>query len=322
MHPVSLPRTSSRQRSLPPFPLSAKRKRRSEFLRTETALQINESRKLISSSEGLGWSGMLGLQAHTQPMQRTVLPASHLFFAVPLQNLNLAIEIDGHTHEGELRANHHGIIAPGVKYELDLLEPCDHFYLYIKNEVLTEVADEIYGKRLDDIDMRSPVEANEASLQYLLNSCMQMLDEPQDSSFRSDYMARAIAAEFFSKHTQLRTTPQLADSGAPLSSVQVQRISDYMQAHLHGDFQIADIAASIGLSRSTFFRRFILTVKKTPNQYLQMLRVEKAKQMLADSQLPLVDIGFACGYSDQSHFSRLFKRLVGATPREYRMAAA
>lgn len=320
MNPASTPNTRFRQRNLPPFPLAAKR--RSEFLRAETALQINETRKLINSSEGLGWSGMLALQARTQAMQRTVPPASHLFFAVPLQNLNLSIELDGRTHEGELRANHHGIIAPGVKYELDLLEPCDHFYLYIKNDVLTEVADEIYGKRLHDIDMHSPVEANEPGMQHLLNTCMHMLDEPQDSSFRSDYMARAIAAEFFSKYTHLRTRPQLADSKAPLSSMQVQRIRDYMQANLHGHFQVADIAASIGLSRSAFFERFIHTVKKTPNQYLQMLRIDKAKQLLANTELALVDIGFACGYADQSHFSRMFKRLIGVSPRQYRIEAA
>ncbi|RQO33509.1 AraC family transcriptional regulator [Herminiimonas sp. KBW02] len=318
---MSLPsahRTYASQRDIPPFPLAHKRKRRSEFLRAEAAPQSRETRELIGSSEGLGWSGMLGLQARPHPMERTVLPTSHLFFAVPLQNQHLMIEMDGRTYEGELSANSHAIIAPGVKYALNLLDSADHFYLHIRNEVLVDVADQIFGKRLDEIDMYSPLQETDKTLQSLLSTCMHMLNEPQDSSFRSDYIAQAIIAEYFAKHTQLRQTPRVAESKIPLSRAQVQRIHDYMQANLHDSFQIADIAAGIGMSRTIFFERFVHTIKKTPNQYLQIVRVHRARQLLQDKKLSLVDIALSCGYADQSHFASSFKRLVGLSPSKYR----
>lgn len=317
-----VPTISVQKKGLPPFPLAAKGKTRPEFSRQDTAPQGNETRKIISTSEGMGWSGMLGMQASPYVMEKKVLPASHLFFAVPLENQNLAIEIDGHQYQGQLCVNNHAIVAPGARYTLNLLDSAEHFYLYIKNDVLTDVANELFGKRLDAIDMHSPVETSDRNLQQLLKACMHMLGDAHDSSFRSDYMARAIVAEYYTKHTQLREMPQLAESKVPLSSMQVQRVHDYMQDHLHESFQIADLAASIGMSRTIFFERFIHTVKKTPNQYLQILRVNRAKELLADRKLSLSDIAFACGYADQSHFARFFKRFVGATPGKYRVEIA
>ena len=56
--------------------------------------------------------------------------------------------------------------------------------------------------------------------------------------------------------------------------------------------------------------------------YLNEFRVDKAQQLIRDSRLSLKDVGTAVGYSDANYFTRVFKRLTGQTPSEYRMAAA
>ena len=58
------------------------------------------------------------------------------------------------------------------------------------------------------------------------------------------------------------------------------------------------------------------------NAYLNEYRVNKARQLILDPRLSLKDIGAAVGYSDANYFTRVFKRLTGQTPSEYRMAAA
>ncbi|RQO33508.1 AraC family transcriptional regulator [Herminiimonas sp. KBW02] len=294
---------------------------RFEFLQNEISIfpSLNDTRTVVRSSDGLGWENMFATLTQATPLAESIEPASYLFFAVPMQNLDLAIQIDGRTHKAEMAAHSQGIIAPGVRYELNLLQACDIFYLYIKNDVLTDVANEVFNKRLDEIDLYSPLEETDVSIQHLLNVCLHMLEETPDSSFRSDYIARAIVAQFYSRHTQLRDTPRVHDSTVPFSRAQTQRINDYMQAHLHETFQIADVAASIGMSRTIFFERFVHTIKKTPNQYLQILRVNRAKELLHHQQLSLADIASACGYADQSHFARFFKRFVGLTPGKYRI---
>ena len=56
--------------------------------------------------------------------------------------------------------------------------------------------------------------------------------------------------------------------------------------------------------------------------YLNEYRVNKARQLILDPRLSLKDIGAAVGYSDANYFTRVFKRLTGQTPSEYRVAAA
>ena len=315
----TLPLASLRQSNNASPPLHPKRKPRAEFLYKETSLGYLDRKELIKGSEGLGWSNMIATLTKRSPLESIVPPESSLFFGIPMQNLKVSVEREGRDFHGVIPANRPGIIAPGIKYRLHLPQPSELFYIYIKNEVMVEVADEIFGKQLGDIDIYSPLEENDTTLQHLLQTCMHMLSETHDSSFRSDYIARAIVAQVYSKHTHLRDIPRAYDSNAPLSQAQIRRISDYMQSHISGDFQVAELAASIGLSRTIFFERFLHTTKHTPNQYLQILRVNKAKQLLRDRKLSLADIAFACGYADQSHFARFFKRFVGASPGKYRV---
>ncbi len=78
------------------------------------------------------------------------------------------------------------------------------------------------------------------------------------------------------------------------------------------------MAASSGLAPRTFKRRFKAATTSTPIAYVQRVRVERAKRLLETSRDPIEDISWAVGYQDTASFRRLFKRLTGLTPGEYR----
>lgn len=73
-----------------------------------------------------------------------------------------------------------------------------------------------------------------------------------------------------------------------------------------------------GMTNRTFTRRFRSATGVTPNQYLQLCRIEQAQQLLRQSNLTIGDISFSVGYQDVSFFARLFRRQLGITPSEYR----
>ena len=56
----------------------------------------------------------------------------------------------------------------------------------------------------------------------------------------------------------------------------------------------------------------------SPYQFVMDYRAEQARKLLADKQRPLSDIALACGFADQAHFTRIFKRLTGETPKAFR----
>ncbi|WP_457831280.1 helix-turn-helix transcriptional regulator, partial [Staphylococcus aureus] len=77
---------------------------------------------------------------------------------------------------------------------------------------------------------------------------------------------------------------------------------------------IAQVAQECRLTPSHFARAFRRSTGLAPHGYLMQLRLEEAKKLLLQPHLPLVDIALICGFGDQSHFTRVFGRLTGATP--------
>lgn len=103
-----------------------------------------------------------------------------------------------------------------------------------------------------------------------------------------------------------------------LSKGQEARAKELLASHLDGDVLVGDVAAACGMSRSSFMRGFRATTGTTPMQWLTRLRIETAKQLLADSRLSLAEIGVRCGFADQSHFTRVFCARTGVPPGAWR----
>ncbi|RYG62984.1 AraC family transcriptional regulator [bacterium] len=91
-------------------------------------------------------------------------------------------------------------------------------------------------------------------------------------------------------------------------------VRDYIEDELDSDLSLNEMAEIAGLSPYHFARCFKETAGKTPHQYVISRRVERARQLLATSRLSLAQIALQCGFSDQSHLSRQFKRSLGVTP--------
>jgi transcriptional regulator of acetoin/glycerol metabolism len=100
----------------------------------------------------------------------------------------------------------------------------------------------------------------------------------------------------------------------------LRRICEHIESHLEDNISLAVLAADAGLSLYHFARAFRHSMGIAPHRYVMQERVRKAQQLLARTDLPLATIAAAVGFSDQSHFSRHFRRLAGTTPSGFRRA--
>lgn len=93
-------------------------------------------------------------------------------------------------------------------------------------------------------------------------------------------------------------------------------------AHLHADcarpWTLELLAAEVGLSRTTLAERFRGAMGDTPLNYLRAVRMQRAMRLLADTRQTLEQVAQAVGYQDAFGFSKVFKRTVGVSPREFR----
>lgn len=98
----------------------------------------------------------------------------------------------------------------------------------------------------------------------------------------------------------------------------VERARRWLNTKLDQEWNMAGLARHCHCSPRTLLRRFQEALGISPIQYVQQLRVERAKALLETTQLSLADITARCGYEDISSFSNLFKRWAQLTPKEYR----
>lgn len=103
-----------------------------------------------------------------------------------------------------------------------------------------------------------------------------------------------------------------------LAPWRVKRVADYIESNIGSNFRVADLADSVQLSRAHFAREFKKTFGQTPFAYVKARRVRHAQDIMANTQEPLSQIALACGMCDQSHFVRVFSRVVGMTPGQWR----
>ena len=92
----------------------------------------------------------------------------------------------------------------------------------------------------------------------------------------------------------------------------------FLEGHYAETVSMAAMAAMAGLSATHFNRQFLATFGRSPTQFIHSLRIEKGRQLLAQTDRDIGVIALELGYHDQSHFTRKFKVITGLTPRVYR----
>jgi AraC family transcriptional regulator len=98
----------------------------------------------------------------------------------------------------------------------------------------------------------------------------------------------------------------------------LRRVLDYIDHALDQDMSMQALAQEASLSVPHFMRAFRQSTGHTPLRYVTQQRIERARRLLVASTLPLVDIAAACGFADQAHMNKCFRRLFGDTPGRLR----
>jgi transcriptional regulator GlxA family with amidase domain len=98
----------------------------------------------------------------------------------------------------------------------------------------------------------------------------------------------------------------------------IAQIQFWLRTNLNADLGLEEIATKFGLSQRSFTRRFKAATGVRATQYWQQLRIEMAKDLLASSNLTIQEIADQVGYQDQGHLTRLFKKHINQTPKDYR----
>lgn len=139
--------------------------------------------------------------------------------------------------------------------------------------------------------------------------------EQLNGQFYFDSLTTAFIAHLLHHHTDRVPEPQKRVNG--LSKQRIQRAVDYIHSNLNLDLSLAELSEVVYVSPSYFAMSFKEATGVSPHQYIIRCRIDRAKQLLKDSDLSISRISQDLGFSHQSHLNYHFKRVVGITPKTF-----
>jgi two-component system, response regulator YesN len=144
----------------------------------------------------------------------------------------------------------------------------------------------------------------------------------------NDYLAKPIRLESLLRIVQaLLPRGEVVASRSPWRVDESERVDDriqhvvtFLEQHFADGVTMADLAATIGLSRFHFSRLFHRATGRTFQTYVAQLRVDRAKMLLANHAIAVTHVARSVGFKGVSHLDRTFRKIVGQSPTEYRRA--
>jgi AraC family transcriptional regulator len=141
------------------------------------------------------------------------------------------------------------------------------------------------------------------------------------SRIYAESLANVLAVNLLRRHSSLgrssaRKLEHERASGLPEASLRTAL--DYVGDNLAEDLTLAEIAREVSMSPYHFSRMFKLSTGFSPHRYVMRQRIERAKVLLKDTDLPVGVVAQEVGFASPSHFAQQFRRLVGVSPRSFR----
>lgn len=157
----------------------------------------------------------------------------------------------------------------------------------------------------------------------ICNAGVLLLDALGSKDVGSAVMYEALARVFLIKLIQKYgdRRDEDAEFRTGFTAAHYKRVLDFIEAHYGRTIVLEELAQEAGISPFHFARQFKKTIGQSPMQFVRSFRIDRAKLLLEDANLPLIDIALRCGFADQAHFSRVFKQATGQTPKAFRTKA-
>src|SRR5690348_176354 len=105
-----------------------------------------------------------------------------------------------------------------------------------------------------------------------------------------------------------------------LAPQRLNRVLAYIEEHVDERVAVQQLAATVHMSPFHFTRVFKVAIGHSPHAYLTRVRMERARELLATTQMPIVEVARRVGFQTQAHFTCVFRRHSGTTPRAFRVA--
>jgi AraC family transcriptional regulator len=278
----------------------------------------------VVSSEDRGWRG-LEASRFRYATEGFYLPgfANHAVVVHLGATAELIEREEGRLHRATVRRGDVSVVPAGLESEWwwEDGREVDRLHMYLDPAVLRRAAEEA-GTHPERLEVLNSVAVRDPILE---RTGMALLEElvlggPADRLY-AESLAQVLAVRLLRHHSSLGRGPSRSlhpDRTGRLSEPVLRSVIDYVGDNLSRDLSLAEIAAAANLSPYHFARAFKRSTGLSPHQYVLHRRIERAKDLLKGTDLPVGVVALRVGFASPSHFSQQFKRIVGTPPSAFR----
>lgn len=239
-----------------------------------------------------------------------VNPGERFLVAIALRPLEWRLSLDGRmVQDGLASAGTCHVTPPSVLAGAAFRGPYDMLHLHVPVEVIAE-----YGA--DGLWTGLPP-ARDPIVERLGRALLEAGTLGGDlGPAYAEHLGLAILARLAAG----AGVPEREGPGLP--KWRLKRVRDYVEAHLAEPLTLAEIASVCGLTRVHFATQFRVATGLPPHEFVLRRRIERAQELLGRAELSILEVALSVGFHTHSHFTSVFRRIVGWTPSEWRRAQA
>lgn len=235
----------------------------------------------------------------------------------------LAERAEGRLHRALVRKGDVSVVPAGLESEWwwEDGKKVDRVHTYLDPALLREAASEA-GADPDRVEVLNSVSVRDP---FLEQAGMALLEEIASGGpagrLYAESLASVLAVHLLRNHSSLgRGASRSLDPerAGRLPEASLRATMDYVGDNLSGDLSLAEIAATVNLSPYHFARAFKRSIGLSPHRYVVRQRIERAKELLTNTDLPVGEVAKRTGFASPSHFSQQFRRAVGVAPSAFR----
>ena len=194
-------------------------------------------------------------------------------------------------------------------------EPFEAVLVILSTPLFNAALEEVFGVNATNARLADVSGFEDPRLTSLLQQLRDEVSNPEASALFVRGIAQAVAVHLARKYTEVS---EAATGSSALPTFKLRRVTDWMVEHLADEFNLARLAAQVGMSEFHFNRLFKKATGVPPSQYQIKLRIDAARRLLRETDYSVIRVGNEIGYSNPSHFARIFRKETGLTPSDYR----
>jgi AraC family transcriptional regulator len=281
---------------------------------------------LLASSEKAGWEG-LAMRAFHEPMrlENWIDPPGSDIGLMLVVGGSMEIEqrpLNGRwqkmtARSGDIFLSPGQNVAHETRWQSLSAEPIQTIGLGLSSELIYRTASE--GLNLRRINLIGQAGFQDPVVTQICLALYRELVQPSSvGKLYAQTAAQMLAVHLLRHYARPATAAEPEEITQTLTHRQLNRIIEFLQDNLNRDLSLEVLAQQTGFSAYHFAHLFRQTTGESPHQFVLRQRIERAQHLLKETEAPLSQIALEVGFANQSHFSRIFKRYLGLTPRAYR----